>query len=680
MQRKDFKMRRNLTKRKKAAALGLLLTLALTAPLTGCAGEISSPAAGTENTTAAETAAQETTAVDTAAQETTEQETAAAEAGDSAALNQVAGDGDKTETVEVVEEGMTPVYARELKEGIYPVTMESSSSMFKADHVELSVEDGGMQAILYMSSESYLYMYAGTAEEAAAAQEADYIALTETGEEYPAFTLPVEALDAGESYAAYGKRKEMWYDRTLLFRADSLPAEAFLESRMTAVEDLNLQDGVYTVEVRLEGGSGKASVESPAELRIADGAVTAIITWSSSNYDYMMVDGKRYDQLDQQGNSAFEIPVTGFDYNMPVQADTTAMSKPYLIDYTLHFDSATIVPAEEDVPAEVSAGKIPLQYAQEFSAVLREDGTYEITIGDDSFEVREPYGHIYAASSASMDLFDKAGAIEAVAATGTKAADWEIPAIREKVESGEIVFAGKYSAPDYEYLVADGCDLAVENTMIYHTPEVKEKLESLGIPVIVERSSYETEPLGRMEWIKLYGMLTGHYEEAAAFFDTKVEELRTEVENEPSDGISPTVVFFYINTKGQPVVRKPGDYISRMIELAGGTYFLTGSGEEENMLSTMNMQWEAFLQAARDADILIYNSSIDAEMFTVEELLAKDALLGEFRAVKEGNAWCTGKNMFQESSAIADMILEMQKIFGGSAGDGTGLSFIHKLQ
>ena len=265
-----------------------------------------------------------------------------ASAAASVQTDQVASAGEMTEVEDVVEPGMEPVHADSLRDGTYPVEMKSSSSMFKADHVALVVENGQMQARLYMTSQSYLYMFAGTAAQAAAAEEADYIPLALADEDMESFTLPVESLDAGLSYAAFSKKKEKWYDRTLLFRADSLPDEAFLERRSTAPADLDLADGAYTVDVTLEGGSGKASVESPATITVTGGSVTATIVWSSSNYDYMVVDGVEYRPVNEAGNSTFEIPVSGFDFPMAVQADTTAMSQPYLIDYTLTFDSASI--------------------------------------------------------------------------------------------------------------------------------------------------------------------------------------------------------------------------------------------------------------------------------------------------------------------------------------------------
>lgn len=305
-------------------AAGMLLGL-----LSGCGGETASASAAAAKSEA-----------------TAEAMASAGETGSAAPkADQVASAGEMTTVEEVVETGMTPVYASELKDGTYEVEMKSSSSMFKVDRCELRVENGTMQAVLYMTSQSYLYLYAGTAEEAAAASEEDYIPREDAGDGMGSYTLPVEALDTGISCAAFSKKREKWYDRTLLFRADSLPQDAFLEARGTSAADLKLEDGEYTVDVTLAGGSGRASVESPAKLTVSGGAFTVTIAWSSSNYDYMVVDGVQYDPVNTEGNSVFELPLTAFDTPVAVQADTTAMSQPYLIDYTLTFDSASVTSA-----------------------------------------------------------------------------------------------------------------------------------------------------------------------------------------------------------------------------------------------------------------------------------------------------------------------------------------------
>ena len=239
---------------------------------------------------------------------------------------------------EVAEEGMVPFGTENLLDGVYPVEMKSGSVLFKADHCELTVRDGQMEVTLYMSSDSYLAMFAGTAEEVAA-DGAETIPL-----EDGAFTLPVKALDEALSFAAYSRKNERWYDRTLLFLSDSLPADAFREGFLPTVESLGLADGEYTVEVRLRGGTGKASVSSPARLMVENGAAVAEIVWSSSKYDYVRIGEEMYLPVNTEGNSTFLLPVGCFDHSLAIVADTTAMSQPHEIAYTLYFVSGSVRP------------------------------------------------------------------------------------------------------------------------------------------------------------------------------------------------------------------------------------------------------------------------------------------------------------------------------------------------
>lgn len=255
---------------------------------------------------------------------------------------QVAGSADMAAPVEMDLEGLTPVYGSSLNDGVYDITVDSSSSMFKIVSCRLTVEGGKMTAVMTMGGAGYLYVYMGTGEQAAAAGEDSYIPFVEDESGAHTYTVPVEALNTGIDCAAFSKNKEMWYDRTLIFRADSLPMDAFADGVIATAESLGLADGSYTVDVKLSGGSGRASVESPAQLTVENGKATATIVWGSSNYDYMKVDGIQYDLVNTEGNSAFAIPVLGFDFPMPVQANTVAMSTPHEIEYTLFFDSTTI--------------------------------------------------------------------------------------------------------------------------------------------------------------------------------------------------------------------------------------------------------------------------------------------------------------------------------------------------
>lgn len=260
--------------------------------------------------------------------------------------DKVASSDEMIEAVDVVEEGMEPISGSDIKDGAYEVTVESSSAMFPVESCELAVADGKMTAVMHMGGTGYLYLYMGTGNEAAEASEDDYIPYVETEDGIHTFEVPVEALDQEIDCAAFSKRKEKWYDRKLLFRADSLPVDVFSDQVLTTADSLELADGTYTAEVELAGGSGRASVESPAKLMVKEGQVTAEIVWSSSNYDYMLVGEEKYLPVNTEGNSAFDIPVAVFDWKIPVKADTTAMSEAHEIEYTLKFDSSSVKAAE----------------------------------------------------------------------------------------------------------------------------------------------------------------------------------------------------------------------------------------------------------------------------------------------------------------------------------------------
>ena len=295
---------------------------------------------------------------------------------------------------------------------------------------------------------------------------------------------------------------------------------------------------------------------------------------------------------------------------------------------------------------------------------------------DNVVVLKQPLEDIYVAATSIPDMIDCLGKLDAVSYTSTTYDDWALNSMREALESLSIEYVGKYRAPDYEVLLANHCSLAIESTMIYHSPEVFEKLTALGIPVIVDASSYESDPLGRLEWIKVYGAILGCYDEAVDIFDSKVKTVENLYKKNDDTNARKSIAFFYINSNGSVVVRKPGDYVTKMIELAGGDYAIKSLPEEENSLSTMNMQMEAFYAEAIDADIIIYNSTIDGEINTLDELFDKCELLKDFKAVKNKKVWCSGKNMFQESSSIAEMIKDIDKVIN----DEDNTVYFHRIE
>ena len=342
-------------------------------------------------------------------------------------------------------------------------------------------------------------------------------------------------------------------------------------------------------------------------------------------------------------------------------------------------------------------GQLALDHAEQFSVEYYEGGYTHIRIADGTDYVlipegaektdlgfsgavilQKPFRQIYLAASSAMDLFVRLDCLDRIGSVSTQAKDYSIEEAKTAIEKGSIRYVGKYSAPDYETILSSGCNLAVESTMITHSPQIREELERLGIPVLMERSSYESSPLGRLEWIKLYGVLLDRQEEAEQFYEAEKQKLArvTERLSSVSGKERPGVAFFYISSNGYVNVRKPGDYISTMIEMAGGTYCLSDiQVETENALSTMNINWEEFYQHAVDADILIYNSTIEGELDSVGDLVEKNNLFKEFKAVKEGRVYCTHANMFQESSAVCDVVVDLYHIMYGTDGnEGKGVN------
>ena len=307
--------------------------------------------------------------------------------------------------------------------------------------------------------------------------------------------------------------------------------------------------------------------------------------------------------------------------------------------------------------------------------LVPEDGEVPEDLPEDVTVLQAPVENIYLAATAQMALFISMDGQDAIRMTSLKADGWTFDEPKELMEAGDIVFAGKYSEPDYEMLLDEGCQLAIESTMIYHTPEVQEMIEELGIPVLVDRSSYESNPLGRMEWIKFYAEMIGKEDEAKAFFD----EQKAKIEGlEDFENTEKTVAFFYISTDGKAMVRKGTDYIPAMIEMAGARYifkdFDDGSGKQ-----TMPMSIEAFYDTAKEADYIVYNGSIDSSVKTLDDLKAKDPVIAEMKAVKEDNCWLAGGAIYQRTDIAGDMIMDFHTLFTSDDPEAE-LTYITKLK
>ncbi|MFQ9258050.1 MAG: ABC transporter substrate-binding protein [Gallintestinimicrobium sp.] len=497
---------------------------------------------------------------------------------------------------------------------------------------------------------------------------------------------------------------------------------------------LGPEDGTYQMEVELLGGSGRASVTSPAKVEIKDGKAVATLEWSSPNYDYMVVDGEKYLPVNTEGNSVFQIPVEAFDQDIAVIADTVAMSTPHEIEYTLNFHAGengqnaakADTSEQEDVdgaekgqqtaavggnPAKTAAAPLTydhsmeLSYAENFAVDYYEGGYKLLTTrlnGDRILIVpkhqqapedaealvspsaegepgklivlQEPVKNLYLVASSVMDMFAQLDSMDAISMCGLKEEDWYIPAAKQAMKDGTLLYAGKYSQPDYELLLSQNCSMAIENSMIYHTPEVMEKLDEFGIPTLVEYSSYEEHPLGRVEWVRFFGALLDQEEKADQLFEKQKEALKR-VETEESTG--KTVAFFYITSNGLVQVRQSTDYIPKMIELAGGKYVFENLGDPDSRRSTVNLQLEDFYDGAQDADFLVYNTTIDRQVQTLEDLLKKCSLLKDFKAVKNHQVWCTTEDMYQQSMSAGNLIEDFHRML---TGDDKETRYLYRLK
>ncbi|MCQ2553517.1 MAG: ABC transporter substrate-binding protein, partial [Clostridia bacterium] len=261
--------------------------------------------------------------------------------------------------------------------------------------------------------------------------------------------------------------------------------------------------------------------------------------------------------------------------------------------------------------------------------------------------------------------------------SGTQASGWFIENAKKAMEDGKILFAGKYSEPDYELLLDNKCPLAIESTMINHSSEVADKLLELGINVLVDRSSFETHPLGRTEWIKLYAALLNEEDAANNFFNKQVSYMEEAMTQKPT---GKTASFFNITAAGKAVCRKSGDYVTEMMKIAGGEYVFDSLGDPGSASATVTIEMETFFAGAKDADYMIYNATIAGDINSIDELLAKSSLLSEFKAVQEGNVWCTDRNLYQDTTSAGEMIGAFQKIFSGEADNLDELPSLRRLK
>lgn len=307
--------------------------------------------------------------------------------------------------------------------------------------------------------------------------------------------------------------------------------------------------------------------------------------------------------------------------------------------------------------------------------LIPEGGEIPTDLPDSVTVIQKPLDNVYIQATSSMCFFASMDVMDALRLSGTKEDGWYIDAAVEAMKKGDLLFAGKYSEPDYEMLVSESCDLALESTMILHNPEVLEKLEEMGIPVFIERSNYEKHPLAKTEWVKVIGEMVDQPEKAEELFEVQKGYVQSLDEFENTEK---TVAFFFVNENGVVVTRKSDDYLPAMIELAGGRYCFENLGDPEKATSGVNMTMEEFYASTKDVDYLIYNASIADPLESVDDLIEINALFEDYKAVKEGHVWTTGKSLHQATDSLGGMILDINTMLtDDSAEELTYMKHLH---
>lgn len=348
----------------------------------------------------------------------------------------------------------------------------------------------------------------------------------------------------------------------------------------------------------------------------------------------------------------------------------------------------------EVFPGAERTGSLELSFATQFSVDYYDGGYKLISLADgsrfltvpegaeaprglaaDITPLYQPVDRIYLAATSAMCLFDSLDRLDSIRLSGTREDGWYVEHARQRMRSGQILYAGKYSAPDYELILSEGCPLAIESMMIGHASDVREKLTQLGVAVLMDQSSNESHPLGRTEWIKLYAALLDEEARAEEVFSQQ-EAILQETVRQGETG--KTVAFFYLSSAGKAVVHKSGDYVSRMIELAGGESVFQDLTSDKKT-STIALEMEAFYRSAKDADVIVYNATIDGELTSLRELTDKSELLKDFKAVREGNVWCTGQNTYQQTTSLGQMIRSFHEAFSDDDHRIESLPYLYRL-
>ena len=288
--------------------------------------------------------------------------------------------------------------------------------------------------------------------------------------------------------------------------------------------------------------------------------------------------------------------------------------------------------------------------------------------------LKAPVTNMLVSSTPVTSLMNASNCLSNISQVTYNKDEWYIDDVKKAFDNNKLTYIGNYKEPDYELIVAGAPSIAVYSTMLSSVPEVAAKLKELGVNYILDQSTYEEEPLGRVEWAKFYAAFCDQEESAEKMFNQQ-DEYITKLSNVEKTGKK--VAVFYITSKGKLYVRNAGDYLAKMVNMAGGEYIFDNLNPDKTGTQTMEM--EKFYDTAKDADYIIYIWSLGGKPSTLADFTGYNSTLSEFKAVKEGNVWCTTPDFFQIADTIGSMVNDINLMLNADANTSE-LTYLKKLK
>lgn len=311
---------------------------------------------------------------------------------------------------------------------------------------------------------------------------------------------------------------------------------------------------------------------------------------------------------------------------------------------------------------------------KETKLLIVPDGMSTPSVDSNVIVLKAPVTNMLVSSTPVTSLMNASNCLSNISQVTYNKDEWYIDDVKKAFDNNKLTYIGNYKEPDYELIVAGAPSIAVYSTMLSSVPEVAAKLKELGVKYILDQSTYEEEPLGRVEWAKFYAAFCDQEESAEEMFNQQ-DEYITKLSNVENTGKK--VAVFYITSKGKLYVRNAGDYLAKMVNMAGGEYIFDNLNPDKTGTQTMEM--EKFYDTAKDADYIIYIWSLGGKPSTLADFTGYNSTLSEFKAVKEGNVWCTTPDFFQIADTIGSMVNDINLMLNADANTSE-LTYLKKLK